>query len=147
MIPALIAIVVVFAGLSISTTYMMVERKKKRNEEMDFRCPECGASVDGNVSVCPECLAEFQDGEFGCPVCGSAVSADTKVCMVCNERFEEDETFECPHCGSPIQPDTIVCAKCDEEFWSPIKPADVAEVEAIAEPEHTEEAATEAASP
>jgi DNA-directed RNA polymerase subunit RPC12/RpoP len=144
MIPALIAIVVVIAGLSISTTYMVIAKKKK-DEDMDFRCPECGASVDGSVSVCPECLAEFKEGEFGCPVCGSAVSADMKACAVCNERFEEEETFECPHCGSPISPDTIVCAKCDEEFWSPVKPADVTEVEAITEPEPAEEP-TEAAS-
>ena len=146
MIPALIAIVIVIAGLSISTTYMIVATKKKKEEDMDFRCPECGASVDGSVSVCPECMAEFKVGEFGCPVCGSAVSADMKACTVCNERFEEEETFECPHCGSPIPPDTIVCVKCDEEFWSPVKPPDAAEVEEITEPKETEEVATEAAS-
>ena len=148
MIPVLVAIVVVIAGLTISTTYMVlaVHKKRKNSEDTEFRCPECGASVDGTVSVCPECMAEFKEDEFGCPVCGSAVSADTKMCIVCNERFEEEETFVCPHCGSPIPPDSVVCVKCDEEFWSPVKPADAAEVEAITEVKETEESTSEAAS-
>jgi DNA-directed RNA polymerase subunit RPC12/RpoP len=149
MIPALAAVVVVLGGLSITTTYMVLEvqKRKKERENMDFKCPQCGFSVDGSVSVCPECLAEFKDNEFECPVCGSAVSADTKACVVCNERFEEEEIFACPHCGEPIAPDAVVCAKCDEEFWSPVKPADVAEVEAIPDVEEAQETASEAASP
>ncbi|UCE73675.1 MAG: hypothetical protein JSV56_11710 [Methanomassiliicoccales archaeon] len=145
MIPVLVAIGVVIAGLVITTTYMVlvVQKKNENSDEMDFRCPECGASVDGTVEICPECSAEFKSGEFECPVCRTAVSADMKMCNVCSERFEEEETFECPHCGSPIPPDTIVCAKCDEEFWSPIKPAEVTEVEAITDMEESEESNTE----
>jgi predicted amidophosphoribosyltransferase len=106
---------------------------------------KCGASVDGAVSVCPECQAEFREGEFECPVCGSAVSADTNMCMVCSERFEEEEIFTCPHCSAPIAPDTVVCAKCDEEFWSPVKPADAAEVDVLSETKETEETTSEVA--
>ena len=143
MIPVLVAIGVVIAGLAVTTTYVVLEvhKRKKNSEDTDFRCPECGASVDGTTEVCPECMAEFKEGEFECPVCGSAVTADAKMCMVCSERFEDEETFECPHCGSPIPPDTIVCAKCNEEFWSPIKPAAIAEVEAITDSEESEEGA------
>lgn len=148
MIPALVAIGVVVAGLAITSTYVVLEvHKKRRNsEEMDFRCPGCGASVDASVEVCPECNAEFKAGEFGCPVCGSAVSGDAKMCMVCNERFEEEETFECPNCGEPIPPGSVVCQKCDEEFWSPVRPPEVTEVEAITETEESEESTGEVAS-
>lgn len=148
MIPALVAIGVVIAGLAITSTYVVLEvHKRKRNsEDLDFRCPECGASVDGTTEVCPECSAEFKEGEFECPVCGSAVTSDAKMCIVCSEKFEEEETFECPHCGSPIPPDTIVCQKCDEEFWSPVRPAVMTEVDPITEMEESEENAGEVAS-
>ena len=143
MIPVLVAIGVVIAGLAITTSYVVleIEKRKRNSEDTDFRCPECGTSVDGTTEVCPECMAEFKVGEYECPVCGSAVAADAKMCMVCSERFEEEETFECPHCGSPIPPDAIICQKCNEEFWSPVKPATIAEVEAITEMEESEEGA------
>ncbi len=149
MIPVLVAVGVVVAGLAITSTYVVLEvqKKNKNRDDMDFNCPECGASVDGIAEVCPECNAEFKEGEFECPVCGSAVSADTKLCMVCNERFEEEEIFVCPHCGAPTSPDTMVCEKCDEEFWSPVIPANVTEVEAITTTEESEESASEAVSP
>jgi DNA-directed RNA polymerase subunit RPC12/RpoP len=133
MIPAFVAIGVVIAGLAITTTYVVLEvqKRKKNSEDTDFRCPEC--------------MAEFKEGEFECPVCGSAVTADAKMCMVCSERFEEEETFECPHCGSPIPPDTIVCQKCNEEFWSPVRPPTIAEVEAISGSEESEESPSEVA--
>lgn len=148
MIPVFVAIGVVVAGLAITTTYVVLEvQKKKRNsEDLDFRCPECGASVDDAVEMCPECNAEFKTGEFECPVCGSAVTADTKLCAICNERFEEEEIFECPHCGEPIPPDTVVCEKCNEEFWSPVKPPNVTEVEPLTEMEESEEHVSEGAS-
>jgi len=148
MVPVLVAIGVVIAGMAITSTYVILEVQKRKNnsEDMDFRCPECGASVDGTVEVCPECNAEFKLDEFECPVCGSAVSSDAKACMVCNERFEEEETFECPHCGEPIPPDSVVCAKCDEAFWSPVRPPELAEVEPIIETEESEEKSGEVAS-
>lgn len=148
MIPVFVAIGVVVAGLAVTSTYVALEvqKKRKNSEDMDFKCPECGASVDGTTEVCPECKAEFKEGEFECPVCGTAVTADTKLCTVCNERFEEEEIFECPHCGTPTSPGSLVCEKCDEEFWSPVKPPVVTEVEAITEMEESEEQASEAAS-
>lgn len=148
MVPVLVAIGVVIAGMAITSTYVILEvqKRKKNSEDMDFRCPECGASVDGTVEVCPECNAEFKLDEFECPVCGSAVSSNAKMCMVCNERFEEEETFECPHCGEPIPPDSVVCAKCDEAFWSPVRPPELTEVEPIIETEESEEKTGEVAS-
>ncbi len=145
MIPVLVAIGVVIAGLAITTTYVVLaaQKKEENSEDMDFRCPECSASVGGTVDVCPECMAEFKEGEYECPVCSSAVSADAKICMACSERFEDEETFECPHCGSSVPPGTIVCEKCDEEFWSPVKPATLAEVDALAELEEPQEDTTE----
>jgi DNA-directed RNA polymerase subunit RPC12/RpoP len=145
MIPVFVAIGVVVAGMAVTTSYVvLVAHKNNRNsEDTDFRCPECAASVDGTTEVCPECRAEFRDGEYECPVCGSAVTVDTKICMVCNERFEEEEKFECPHCGEPIPPESIVCERCDEEFWSAIKPATVAEVDALAETQENMEEAGE----
>ena len=133
MIPVVVAIGVVIAGLSVTATYVVLvaQKNNKNSEDTEFKCPECGASVDGTTEICPECRAEFKVGEFECPVCGSAVTADTNMCISCNERFEEEEIFECPNCSSPIHPDTIVCAKCDEEFWSPVMPASIAEVDPL----------------
>ena len=148
MIPVLVAIGVVIAGLAITTSYVVLEvqKRKKNSEDTDFRCPECGASVDGTTEVCPECMAEFKEGEFECPVCGSGVTADSKICMACNEKFEDEETFECPHCGSSVCPETIVCAKCDEGFWSAIRPATIAEVDALADTEESQEEVSEVTS-
>ena len=145
MIPVLVAIGVVVAGLAITTTYVALVAQKKNNDsdDKDFICPECGASVDGATEVCPECKAEFKEGEYECPVCGSSVTADSKICTVCNERFEEEETYECPNCGSSIPPETIICQKCDEEFWSPVRPPEVAEVEALTDMEESLEDAGE----
>lgn len=145
MIPVFVAIGVVVAGMAVTTSYVVLaaHKIKSNSDDTDFRCPECGASVDGTTEVCPECSAEFKEGEYECPVCGSAVSADTKMCVACNERFEEEETFECPHCGEAIPPDTIVCEKCDEEFWSAVRPATIAEVDALTEPKMGEEEASE----
>lgn len=141
MIPALIAIGVVMAGLAITTSYvvLVVHKNNENSEDLDFRCPECGASVDGVAETCPECNAEFKEGEYECPVCGTGVTADAKLCMACNEKFEDEETFECPHCGSSVSPDCIVCEKCDEGFWSAIKPATIAEVEALANTEESQD--------
>ena len=98
------------------------------------------------IYLCPECGAEFKEGEFECPVCGSTVAPDANMCMVCSERFEEEELFECPHCGSPVNPDSIICEKCDEEFWSPVKPAEPTEVEALVDMEESPEMEQEMAS-
>ncbi len=121
------------AGMAVTISYVILvaQKNNKNSEDNEFKCPECGASVDGTTEVCPECSAEFKHGEYECPVCGSAVTADSNMCMACYERFEDEEIFECPNCGSPIQPDTIVCAKCDGEFWSPVKPASVTEVDPL----------------
>ena len=148
MIPVLIAIGVVIAGLAVTSTYVVLvtHTKRKNSEDKDFRCPECGASVDGMIELCPECGAEFKVGEFECPVCGSSVPPEAKMCMVCSERFEEEELFECPHCGSPVNPDSIICEKCDEEFWSPVKPAEPTEVEALVDMEESPELEEEMAS-
>jgi DNA-directed RNA polymerase subunit RPC12/RpoP len=146
MIPAIVAMGVVVAGMTMTTSYVALvtyKRNRQNLEELDFKCPECGASVDASVMVCPECSAEFKEDEFECPVCSSLVSADMKLCMHCGEKFDEEETFECPHCGTQIPPDTIVCAKCDEEFWSPIRPPVYAEVETFTETEQTEEISEE----
>ena len=58
-------------------------------------------------------------------------------------KFEDEETFECPHCGSAVPPETIVCEKCDLEFWSPVKPATLAEVDVIDMEEAQEEDTSE----
>ena len=139
MIPAFVAISVVIAGLAITTSYVLLvgRKKNKDSDDLEFRCPECGMSVDGITDVCPECSAVFKEGEFECPVCSSTVTADAKVCLVCNERFEDEETFECPHCNEPIPPEVIVCEKCDAEFWSPIRPPTIAEVDTLVDMEES----------
>ena len=60
MIPVFVAIGVVVAGLAMTTSYVvLVARKKDRNsDDMDFRCPECGAEVRRLVSRPFLCLKE-----------------------------------------------------------------------------------------
>ena len=41
-------------------------------------CPDCGATMDPNSPVCPNCGAEFG---FYCPECDEEISADATVCL------------------------------------------------------------------
>jgi DNA-directed RNA polymerase subunit RPC12/RpoP len=130
-IATVIATVVVIVGLAMTLgTYLVLAKIKslKDSNDMDFKCPECGVSVNGTAMECSNCGAEFREGEYECPVCSSTVTADTKVCYVCGELFEDEWIFQCPHCGEHVPPDTIVCENCDQEFWSPVLQPDFAEV-------------------
>lgn len=130
-IATVLATVVVIVGLTMTlVTYLVLARLKnaENSEDMEFKCPECGVSVNGTAQECLSCGAEFKEGEYQCPVCSSTVTADTKVCFVCGEVFEDEWAFQCPTCGEPVPPETIVCENCDQEFWSPVKEPEIAEV-------------------
>ena len=50
-------------------------------------CPECGADMDPEETVCPNCLAEFG---FYCPECDEEIAADATVCPNCGTELDED---------------------------------------------------------
>ncbi len=75
----------------------------KPEEPSDSLCPICGTWVKSDDPSCPECGAEFIDGEgemvededFAyCPVCDSPVSLDVTICPHCGAEFEEEEAPE-----------------------------------------------------
>lgn len=58
-----------------------------------FLCPVCETLVAANARVCPECGAEFSEGEateYECPVCKASVPADAGACPNCGVRFADD---------------------------------------------------------
>ena len=57
-----------------------------------FRCPHCGAAVDGDSEICPSCGRRLVDY---CTFCGAPM------------QWSDDE---CPECGAPAG--GIICPSC-----------------------------------
>ncbi len=78
----------------------MKEGAEEAQATEQFECPICGAMVDIDADVCPNCGAVFveEEEQFECPVCGTLVDADATFCPKCGARFveEEPETQEAP---------------------------------------------------
>jgi|GEM_PF-1907894 len=74
----------------------MKEGAEKEETVEQFECPVCGAMVDIDADVCPNCGAVFveEEEQFQCPVCGALVDADATVCPNCGARFVEEEEGE-----------------------------------------------------
>ena len=51
-------------------------------------CPHCGAAVDVNASVCPECGQELVKRKY-CPHCGERIDADCIICPKCGKQAGE----------------------------------------------------------
>lgn len=51
-------------------------------------CPHCGAAVDVNASVCPECRQELVKRKY-CPHCGERIDADCIICPKCGKQAGE----------------------------------------------------------
>lgn len=107
-------------------------------EDEELRCPECGAVMDADDEVCPQCGAEFA---FYCPQCGEEIPADATVCPHCGSELDEGVEDEsepidegkvdaqaaqrvgsvpraefCSNCGGPIAPDDEECPACGADL-------------------------------
>ena len=51
-------------------------------------CPNCGATVEVNSSVCPNCGQELVKRKY-CPHCGERIDADCIVCPKCGKQAGE----------------------------------------------------------
>ena len=121
-IAAIAAIGVVIAGAANALiAYLFFVRHA--NEQKEFRCPECGTSVNEAETLCPQCHVSFVQDEAVCPSCGDVVPALAEVCRSCGTLFHEEERFECPQCHRHIPPASTQCRYCKAEFWSPVHPA------------------------
>lgn len=89
----------------------MKEGAEEAQVTEQFECPICGAMVDIDADVCPNCGAVFveEEEEFECPVCGALVDADATFCPKCGAKFVEEEAEpEAPEEGeaqAPSQPE------------------------------------------
>ena len=106
--------------------------------EREFRCPNCGSSVQPDELMCHECGSEFKEGEYECPKCGELVDPNELECPHCGEVFELEPNV-CPNCGKVVSAEATKCTKCGEEFWSPLRlPADDEEMTKPLVPPETE---------
>ena len=64
-----------------------LDLKDDEEEEERVECPECGALMDAEDTVCANCGAEFG---FYCPECDEEVPLDATVCPHCGTELEED---------------------------------------------------------
>ena len=71
-------------------------------------CPHCGAAVDVNASVCPECGQELVKRKY-CPHCGERIDADCIICPKCGKavrvgHVEKDGKMVrvCKKCGAEL---------------------------------------------
>jgi DNA-directed RNA polymerase subunit RPC12/RpoP len=58
--------------------------------ELEYECPECGATFPEGAEKCPDCGTEFdwdEEPEYECPECGAKVQPDTKECPICKAQF------------------------------------------------------------
>jgi uncharacterized RDD family membrane protein YckC len=76
--------------------------------------------------MCPNCLAEFEDGEKFCKSCGSNLSEIfilNPVCPKCGKTFSEGCRF-CDVDGEKLcSPDDLIprCTKCGKEYSADVK--------------------------
>jgi len=63
-------------------------------EDSDFVCDKCGASVDPDEVLCPYCGESFYEDEMICSECGAPIAADDEMCPQCGELFDEDVEIE-----------------------------------------------------
>lgn len=84
-------------GTIVSEMKEGAEKEESAEETVEqFECPICGAMVDIDADVCPNCGAVFveEEEQFQCPVCGAMVDADATFCPNCGARFVEEEEVE-----------------------------------------------------
>jgi predicted amidophosphoribosyltransferase len=110
-------------------------------------CPDCGALMDPDDTVCPQCGAEFG---FYCPECDQEIPAEASICPYCGAELEEgfedelegEEEVEsqakpdvaveratfCANCGEPIDEEDEECPSCGMDLCpdcgNPLDPDD-----------------------
>ncbi|MCK4456671.1 MAG: zinc ribbon domain-containing protein [Thermoplasmata archaeon] len=100
-------------------------------EDVEFECPVCGASVASDATSCPECDAEFagdEEAEFECPVCQAIVASDASSCPSCGVEFESEEE-------APAEEEAAEEFEEGEAILVPEEPAEEVEEEAVELPE------------
>lgn len=104
--------------------------------EKTVECPECGAGMGAEATICAQCGAEFG---FYCPECDEEIPLDATVCPHCGTELEEDFEdedlgaepddsrlraeeeqaeygFYCPECDEEVAFEATVCPHCGTEL-------------------------------
>jgi DNA-directed RNA polymerase subunit RPC12/RpoP len=78
--------------------------------EETYECPDCGAELGADDTVCSSCGAEFEDDEE------DEYEDSEEGTEEESKEKDEDEGFECPDCGADLGADDTVCSSCGAEF-------------------------------
>lgn len=104
-----------------------------------WKCLECGETVDGTFGTCWNCQTAKgappsgsltssrtpdssientgdEDGPWECAACGAEVSHDDDLCPSCGADIREKELWECAACGAEVSYDEEVCPNCGAEI-------------------------------
>jgi len=102
----------------------------------DITCSQCGASVEMDVTSCPECESKFEkepdmDADLDedeldkllsnletatCSECGANVSHEDTKCEECDSAFLEKGDMLCSNCDGIIKKAADECPHCGSEF-------------------------------
>jgi DNA-directed RNA polymerase subunit RPC12/RpoP len=97
-------------------------------EEIKIICPQCGGEVTKDMTSCPECNFQFEEGlieedmvdEYECPDCGQTFTEPVPFCPDCGAEFEaieeEVDEYECPDCHTIVSASEGACPWCGLEF-------------------------------
>jgi predicted amidophosphoribosyltransferase len=123
--------------------YEELKRSETEAKEKRFKCPKCGALLDGSEPTCPEC-SQFLITQTGlkCPVCSTAIEKRRRKCPKCGISlsstrrealpmvpFVPEQVAEpgveaegsavsgtCPVCGATFQGDSLRCPGCGADL-------------------------------
>lgn len=106
--------------------------RKKKNEEYEYECIRCSATVKADDKFCPKCGDSLEEEivysstkeaeseyEYHCTYCDSLVNADDKFCPECGNNLEDDEEFICGKCGGELSPEeSHVLSKSSQQMYN-----------------------------
>jgi RNA polymerase subunit RPABC4/transcription elongation factor Spt4 len=83
-------------------------------EEGEYECTECGATVNAEAEVCPQCGESFdEEEEEGQGEPTTDKDSDKKALPKENVT---SEIYTCTECGADVKGDDTVCPGCGEPF-------------------------------
>ncbi len=98
-------------------------KKKKTLASKDFKCPNCGKTVELKWERCKSCGTRIKSMfRKKCPKCKGMNELDAKICKECNYDFEAEVRaakkmqYRCPRCGYKMDCYMSKCPVCGVRF-------------------------------
>lgn len=77
-----------------------------------MKCRNCGAVVNDDTRLCPECGTRMDYYKKVCIECGALLDEDSIFCEECGAKVASPQVKICKKCGAVLMPNAVFCHEC-----------------------------------